>query len=197
MAVQSQRKDRDNGVLPLSDALAFLIALANTIYELLAWRSVSFGETQMVGRDRDIQRLGDLTGNNVEFRQFSAPVAASSDWSLLNAVSRSAEPSRLADKEPQAYVAPDNGHTKDWSMLASVGAASPVLNAGTSAAPAADILSESKPETQHPQTSHAPRPAADARPGFAHLFRKTPENIASAAAATPLAELLKAISRCP
>lgn len=151
----------------------------------------------MDGRGRDIQRLGELTGNNVEFRQFNAPVSAQSDWSLLNAVSRSAEPSKAVDGWPQAATADADNRKSDWSMLATLGAASPLQSAEVPVAPVAEVTTLPKADMPPAEmAAKAPRPAPHAQPGFAHLFRKAPETDSSAAT-TPLAELLKAISRCP
>lgn len=157
--------------------------------------SVSFEETQMAGRDTDIQRLGELTGNNVEFRQFSMPRAASSDWSLLNAVSRSAEPSNARVDAPTVEAAPAQDAKGGWSMLATLEPASPVQQVAA-VAPEPQAIPVSRPQAA-PERAQIPavQPAGEAHPGFAHLFRKPSEADTSTAAA-PLVELLKAISRC-
>lgn len=148
----------------------------------------------MVGRDRDIQRLGELTGNNVEFRQFSAPASTSSDWSLLDAVSRSAEPSRTASDAPDINHPADASIPQSWSMLTSLDSQSTSQSHHAAPAPHAIQDAEVRPPAA-PVTSPTPRPSLSAA-GFAHLFRKPSENEIPAAT-TPLAELLKAISRCP
>jgi hypothetical protein len=151
----------------------------------------------MVGRGSDIQRLGDLTGNNVEFRQFSAPVSAQSDWSLLNAVSRSAEASKAVEGGPQAIAAVADSRDGDWSMLATLAAPLPLRSVEAPTVPVPGVITQPKAEASPIEAApRAPRPAAEAQPGFGHLFRKAPESDPSTAA-TPLAALLKAISRCP
>lgn len=149
----------------------------------------------MVARGTDTQRLGELTGNKVEFRQFSAPATDSSEWSLLNAVSRSAEPSRILGDAPKIDVPPARSHEPEMQVMGHVEAVRP-LQPVTVPVPVSAPQPVSTPDLAPVSVeSRTVRTAPETRPGFAHLFRKTPVDESSAT--TPLAELLKAISRCP
>ncbi len=151
--------------------------------------------TLMAGRDTDIRRFGELTGNSVDFRQFSSPAATSSDWSLLHAVSRSAEPSRPMDKE---IVPVDPLHDNDsaWSMLANLGAASPPQGVEAVVLQPKPVPPETAQAAPVKAVSSVVQAVEDIRPAFAHMFRK-PSTTDTTSATAPLVELLKAISRCP
>lgn len=151
----------------------------------------------MIRRDEDIQRLGELTGNSVEFRQFSAPVSTQSDWSLLNAVSRCTEPSTVEQSWQPATVELDDKRENDWSMLATLDAVPPSRSAEAPISPMTATSTEIRPELSSAKVPAKPLQSSHhAQSGFAHLFRKPSED-ESSATTTPLAELLKAISRCP
>ncbi len=149
----------------------------------------------MSGRDTDIRRLNELTGSRVEFREFGASMdAGSSDWSLLNAVSRSVDPAKtdaLGADVPAAHspIQP-NAREADWSMLASI---------GTPPQPVA-AQAQSQPEPiPEPAIVTARRPTVEAtaaKPSFGHLFRKAATAEPQDAQRTDLVQLLKAISRC-
>lgn len=149
----------------------------------------------MSGRDSDIRRLNELTGSRVELREFGASMdAGSSDWSLLNAVSRSVDPAKTAlfSADAPAAHAPiqPNARGADWSMLASIG------TPPQSVAAQAQSLPEPIPE---PAIVAERRPTVDttaAKPSFGHLFRKAATTEPQDVQRTDLVQLLKAISRC-
>lgn len=148
----------------------------------------------MSGRDSDIRRLNELTGSRVEFREFGASMdAGSSDWSLLNAVSRSADPARATPPSadvPAAHPAQPSARNADWSMLASI---------GTPPQPVAAEASSLIEPTPEPAIVTERRPTVDtpsAKPSFGHLFRKAATTEPQDAQPTDLVQLLKAISRC-
>lgn len=148
----------------------------------------------MGGRDTDIRRLNELAGSNVEFREFGAAMdAGSSDWSLLNAVSRSVDSAKTAASAdvPDAHASIHlDTRGADWSMLTSIGVPPQRMAAE------AQILPEPIPEKL---TVAEQRPAAEAtaaKPSFGHLFRKAASSPPQDAQRTDLVQLLKAISRC-
>ncbi|MEK0361308.1 MULTISPECIES: hypothetical protein [unclassified Pseudomonas] len=150
----------------------------------------------MSGRDTDIRRLNELTGGNVEFREFGASMdAGSSDWSLLNAVSRSVDPANAAPSTDVPGAQPPNqpipiAREADWSMLTSVGM--PPLRMVAEAPIVPEPIAEKSTVTVQRPTAEA----NDAKPSFGHLFRKTIINPPPEAQHTDLVQLLKAISRC-
>ncbi|MCQ4287480.1 hypothetical protein NA647_08530 [Pseudomonas stutzeri] len=148
----------------------------------------------MSGRDTDIRRLNELTGGNVEFREFGASMdAGASDWSLLNAVSRSVDPAKAtpsADVPGAHSPNPPIARETDWSMLTSIGMPPPRMASEAPIVP--EPIAEKSTVTAQRLTAEATR----AKPSFGHLFRKTNINPPQEAQRTDLVQLLKAISRC-
>lgn len=147
----------------------------------------------MSGRGTDIRRLNELAGSNVEFREFGASMdAGSSEWSLLNAVFRSVEPSKtVTSAEGAGNYSPNDSSVRetDWSMLTSISMPPPRM----------DTEAQSVPEPIPEKTFVAARPTAEAtaaKPSFGHLFRKAASTPLQDTQRTDLVQLLKAISRC-
>ncbi len=139
-------------------------------------------------RDTDIRRLNELTGANIEFRDFGSSVdTRGGEWSLLSAVGRSAESGSAPPDETAQPVFPAAQHAADRSGFASLDSPGEAVQGRLS--PETFTAMPSEPLPVLPEPSRA-------RPNFASLFRKPAASPAPDTQHTDLVALLKAISRC-